>query len=346
MKPSGKRKSNNDSQVRFHGDVRVKKIKATGKNRSLYDDDLDDDDEYMFDGEDDSEGSDNLDQTDENSDDSGSSLQSDEEMEEGPSGSSEDDFGEGTTIQRFKHDLFAEGDEEENGGTLSLPCARPLLITLSEDLTTHEKRMQSLREQILQLESENVAQKEWVLMGEAGSRQRPQNSLLEEDIEFDRARKVAPIITEEVVQSLEEKIKARILEGRFDDVVRRRPLEDKPFLPSQLLELQDTKSKQSLAQIYEAEYIASQTGGSLPDDRDGRLKKEHDEITLLWERICNKLDALSNAHYVPKQVWKLSILFPRRLILCIVKAQSHYNNGYKCSNCYDGVGSPDVQISN
>ena len=223
---------------------------------------------------------------------------------------------------------------------------RLLLITPPEDLTTHEKRMQSLQEQILQLESENVAQKDWTLMGEAGSRQRPQNSLLEEDVEFDRVRKVAPVITEEVVQSLEEKIKARILEGRFDDVVRRRPVEDKPFLPSKLLELEDTKSKQSLSQIYEAEYIASQTGGSLPDDRDGRLKKEHDEINLLWERICNKLDALSNAHYVPKQVWMLSILCLQKLMLCIAKAQSHYNNSYKCSNCYDGVGSPNVEIRN
>ena len=120
MKPSGKRKSNNDSQVRFHGDVRVKKIKATGKNRSLHDDDLDDDDdEYMFDGEDDSE-----DSEDQNNEDSDDSDLSDEEMEEDPSGTSEDGFGEGTTIQRFKHDLFAEEEEEENDGTLSYPYAQ------------------------------------------------------------------------------------------------------------------------------------------------------------------------------------------------------------------------------
>lgn len=161
--------------------------------------------------------------------------------------------------------------------------------------------MATLREQISELESENVASKEWVLMGEAASRQRPQNSLLEEDLEFDRVMKAVPVITEEVVRSLEEKIKGRILEGRFDDVVRIRPLEDKPFLPSRLFELQDTKSTQSLAQIYENDYIASQIGETT-NDRDGKLQKEHNEITLLWDKICGKLDALCNAHYVPKQV--------------------------------------------
>jgi U3 small nucleolar RNA-associated protein MPP10 len=162
--------------------------------------------------------------------------------------------------------------------------------------------MASIREQIVQLESENVSPKEWVLMGEAGSRQRPQNSLLEEDLEFERVRKAAPVVTEDVVQNLEERIKARILQGQFDDVIRIKPIEESPFLSSRLIELRDTKSKESLAQIYEAEYVASQAGGQLPDDRDGRLKKEHDEITLLWDKICSKLDALCNAHFVPKQV--------------------------------------------
>jgi U3 small nucleolar RNA-associated protein MPP10 len=162
--------------------------------------------------------------------------------------------------------------------------------------------MAALKEQITELESENVAPKEWVLMGEAGSRQRPQNSLLEEDLEFERIMKPVPVTTEESVRTLEETIKARILEGRFDDVVRIRPLEDKPFLPSKFFELQDTKSSQSLAQIYEKDYVASQTEEATIDERDGRLKKEHDEINALWENICGKLDALCNAHFVPKQV--------------------------------------------
>ncbi len=139
-------------------------------------------------------------------------------------------------------------------------------------------------------------------MGEATSRTRPQNALLEEDLEFERVMKTVPVITEDVVQGLEERIKARIQDSQFDDVVRKRPVDDKPFLPSRFFELQDTKSKQSLAEIYEDEYTAAKTGGPAGEDRDGKLKKEHDEINKLWENICSRLDALSNAHFTPKAV--------------------------------------------
>src|SRR5271154_4288374 len=101
--------------------------------------------------------------------------------------------------------------------------------------------------------AENVAKKNWVMMGEASARSRPKNSLLEEDLEFDRIAKTVPIITEEVVQGLEDLIKARIMEGRFDDVVRVQNPTDKPFLPSRFFELKDTKSEKSLAQLYEDE---------------------------------------------------------------------------------------------
>ncbi|KAF9044727.1 Mpp10 protein [Hymenopellis radicata] len=225
--------------VRFHEEVRVKKIKAKGKNLPLST--ISDKDSQASDDSDDEEGSEQY----------------------------LDD-----TIDRFKDDLFA--DEEAD---------------TQQDMTTHEKRMAALKEQISVLEEENVGKKDWTLMGEATSRSRPQNSLLEEDLEFERVMKAAPIITEEVVKGLEDRIKARILDNNFDDV---------PFLPSRLFELKDTKSTQSLAQIYEDEYMATQAGGST-DDRDGKLKKEHDEIDKLWDNICYKLDALCNAHFTPKQ---------------------------------------------
>ena len=183
------------------------------------------------------------------------------------------------------------------------------------DLSTHEKRLVALQQQIAALEAENIAKKDWTLIGEATSRIRPHNSLLEEDLEFERVMKAVPVITEEVVSGLEDRIKARILEGRFDDVVRKRPVDDKPFLPSQLFELQDTKSKQSLAQIYEDEYTATQTGGVAGEDRDGKLKAEHEGITRTWEAISSKLDALSNAHFTPKAVSIRSTSVRRALIL-------------------------------
>ena len=161
--------------------------------------------------------------------------------------------------------------------------------------------MAALKEQIAALEAENVAPKKWTLTGEASARNRPQNSLLEEDLDFERVMKPVPVVTEDVVQELEEMIKSRILANNYDDVVRRRPLDEKPFLPSKLIHLQDTKSAQSLAEIYEDEYSIAQNGGVAGEDRDGKLKKEREEIERQWEKICAKLDALCNAHYTPKQ---------------------------------------------
>lgn len=53
------------------------------------------------------------------------------------------------------------------------------------------------------------------MQGEATARSRPQNALLEADLEFEHVGKVVPVVTEESVKSLEEKIKARITEVRF-----------------------------------------------------------------------------------------------------------------------------------
>ena len=49
-------------------------------------------------------------------------------------------------------------------------------------------------------------------MGEASARARPENSLLEEDLDFEHVQKVTPVITEETVRTLEELIKKRILD--------------------------------------------------------------------------------------------------------------------------------------
>lgn len=214
--------------------------------------------------------------------------------------------------------------------------------TLELGLTTHQKRMALLREEIAALEAENVAKKNWTLMGEATSRARPQNSLLEEDLEFERVMKTVPVITEETVQGLEDRIKARILDSQFDDVLRKRPVDDKPFLPSRFFELQDTKSKQSLAEIYEDEYTAAQTGGVAGEDRDGKLKKEHDEISKIWENISGKLDALCNAHFTPKAV---STSLPIRYIgLTLFAANSINIYCIKCCCCHNGIGTTHYTV--
>ncbi|WVF71882.1 hypothetical protein IAT40_006692 [Kwoniella sp. CBS 6097] len=186
---------------------------------------------------------------------------------------------------RVKGDLFESDDEEEQE---------------EKNLSNHEKRQLALAQEIAQLEDEAIGPKDWTLLGEATSRARPENSLLEENLDFEQVAKVVPVITEESVKSLEDIIKARILDNNFDSPVRVRAYEPTPFLPSRYFELQDTQSTKSLAQIYEEEYQAATTGGKAKDPRDEKLRKEHEEIDKLWGEICYKLDALSSLNFVPK----------------------------------------------
>ncbi|ETS62038.1 hypothetical protein PaG_03594 [Moesziomyces aphidis] len=252
-------------------------------------DDGDDDDDDERSGQDDDDDEDmDMDEDEDEDEDEGRADMSEDESEGSQAGS---DDGQGAkTARRVAGDLFADSDDEDDA---------------QEKLSTHEKRVAALQEEIARLEDENVAKKEWTLMGEAGSRARPQDSLLEQDLEFERAAKVVPQVTEEMTESLEQLIKRRILERNFDDVIRRRELEALPFLPSRLLELSDSKSAKSLAELYEEEYQAARGGadgdeGAPMAEADAKLAKEHEDITQLYDDIFNKLDALSNAHFTPR----------------------------------------------
>ncbi|CBQ73442.1 related to MPP10-component of the U3 small nucleolar ribonucleoprotein [Sporisorium reilianum SRZ2] len=270
-----------------------------------FDEDMDEDDDDDDDDEDDEDDDMDMDEVEsetsslgrQGSDDEGEEQYSDEDEEDAEGGADEeqesaddDEADDGVdTARRVAGDLFADSDDEADA---------------KDKLSTHEKRVAALKEQIAQLEDENVAKKDWTLMGEAGSRARPQDSLLEQDLEFERAAKVTPQVTEEMTESIEDLIKRRILERNFDDVIRRREMEALPFLPSRLLELSDSKSAKSLAELYEEEYQAARGAdgeeGAPVAEADAKLAKEHDEITQLYDDIFNKLDALSNAHFTPK----------------------------------------------
>ncbi|KAK9728594.1 U3 snoRNP protein [Basidiobolus ranarum] len=190
-------------------------------------------------------------------------------------------------VEPSTKDLFAQNDDEDEEGT--------------EKLSSFEKHQRKIQETISQLENENVGAKDWTLMGEASVRTRPVNSLLEEDLEFDHASKPVPVITQEVTETLEDMIKRRILDGLFDDVERKKDPNLPAFLPSKKVALNDEKSKKSLSELYEDEYI-KQTTGHVVNEKDDALKKAHDDIDELFKDLCFKLDSLSNFHFTPKMV--------------------------------------------
>ncbi|KAG8168359.1 hypothetical protein KVR01_001108 [Diaporthe batatas] len=167
--------------------------------------------------------------------------------------------------------------------------------------SAHERRQAKLSEEIRKMEAELVAKRAWTLSGEASASARPMNSLLEEDLDFEHAGKPIPVITEEVSEELEDLIKRRIIAGEFDGVPKRRPDADVPAdVRRGLVELDDAKAKQSLAEIYEEDHVKATNPDSYVNAKDEKLRREEKEIETMWKDISAKLDSLSSWHYKPK----------------------------------------------
>ncbi|KAI9493554.1 U3 small nucleolar ribonucleoprotein complex, subunit Mpp10 [Zychaea mexicana] len=181
-------------------------------------------------------------------------------------------------------DLFAADEEEEEE---------------EDESSVHQKRLDRIKAQIEQFEQENIDAKHWTLRGEATAKSRPVNSLLEEDLEFDHSAKPVPVITQETTNALEDIIKKRILDNQFDDVERKQDPTLRPFLPSKRVNISDERSKRSLAELYEDDFVKQKTGDTT-NEKDEALKQEHEEITSMFDSLCHKLDALSNFHFTPK----------------------------------------------
>lgn len=170
----------------------------------------------------------------------------------------------------------------------------------SENLSTFEKKQREIQSEINKLEAELIADKKWTMKGEISSKDRPQDSLLEDPeaptLEFDRTAKPVPVITEEVTETLEEIIRRRIKNEEFDDLPKRIITDVSKFYNKQKYDLSEEKSSKSLAEIYEDEYKQVDPNEKVNEE----LKKQHDEIRELFDKVNYKLDALSSAHFVPK----------------------------------------------
>ena len=84
---------------------------------------------------------------------------------------------------------------------------------------------------------------------------RPENSLLQEDVDFEHTTRVNPTITEETTLNLEEFIKLRCKDKAWDDVERKEKPKENPYDYKKRVVLDQEKSKMSLGEIYEQEFV-------------------------------------------------------------------------------------------
>ncbi|NWR43569.1 MPP10 protein, partial [Regulus satrapa] len=168
-------------------------------------------------------------------------------------------------------------------------------INPSEIKSSFEKRQEKMSKKIQSLEEALLEEKPWQLKGEVSAQRRPENSLLEETVLFDHAVRMAPVITEETTFQLEDIIKQRILDEAWDDVVPKEKPKEEAFEYKKRISLDHEKSKLSLAEIYEQEYMKLYQQKTEEEENP-----EHKEIQEMMDSLFQKLDALCNFHFTPK----------------------------------------------
>ncbi|NWZ64628.1 MPP10 protein, partial [Acrocephalus arundinaceus] len=168
-------------------------------------------------------------------------------------------------------------------------------ISPSEIKSSFEKRQEKMSKKIKSLEEALLEEKPWQLKGEVTGQKRPENSLLEETVLFDHAVRMAPVITEETTFQLEDIIKQRILDEAWDDVVPKEKPKEEAFEYKKRISLDHEKSKLSLAEIYEQEYMKLHQQKTEEEENP-----EHKEIQEMMDSLFQKLDALCNFHFTPK----------------------------------------------
>lgn len=206
------------------------------------------------------------------------------------------------TIAAVRRDIFE--DDEPSPSDDDNPSDTDPSNPQKSKRSNHQTRQAKLAAEIRRLEAANVAKRDWTLSGEARAADRPINSLLEEDLDFERAGKPVPVITNEVSEDIEALIKRRIIARDFDEVIRRRPgnlvTGNGDRVRRGRFELDDAKPQQSLAEIYEAEHQKTANPDTYRDADSEKLKRDTAAVEQLWKEINAQLDSLCNFHYRPK----------------------------------------------
>ncbi|XP_005987807.1 U3 small nucleolar ribonucleoprotein protein MPP10 [Latimeria chalumnae] len=280
--------SDDDDDEEEEGETeRKKKRKIIKSSRDLKYKDYFDPVEYCGQDREDDNHDDELERSDKEEEEE--EMEMDEEDEE----EMEESEGSRTARESLKKVTFDLSDDSEGEDVGDILGGKKKIM--GEMKSPFEKRQEKMNEKIMELEQEALEEKPWQLIGEVTGQKRPENSILEENLQFDHAIRMAPVITEETTLQLEDIIKQRIKDQSWDDVVRKEKPKEDTFEYKKRLTLDHEKSKLNLAEVYEQEYL-KQTQQKTEEEEN----PQHVEIQKVMDSLFLKLDALSNFHFTPK----------------------------------------------
>lgn len=199
----------------------------------------------------------------------------------------------------------AEEAEESNHSPHQPPASKPVKSSaksFSNPLDDPETLFQTLAygvdsQNVQRLEKNLVSKKSWGLSGEVRASQRPQDGLLEAEVDFDVGLQSKVVISRELNTKFEEIIRQRIKDVAFDD--RELPKPSSLRVREQTAAFNDLdfeRDKRGLAGVYEDEYRKDVLG---VDPVKSKTDKLREEITQLFRNLCYCIDGMSGAHFTP-----------------------------------------------
>ena len=209
-----------------------------------------------------------------------------------------------------------EGFGDDDAAPFDESAANPFAAGGGDDdddlggLTAFQKAERERKKALRDAEDERLLGQHWAMAGEVGATARPRDSLLDTQLDFEHAVRPVPEITEAVTASLETRIKARIKEANYDDVVRivKRTTAGDLVTSKRDAEVDAQKSKMSLMDLYEKDFLEKQRKAddatASGEVAEPLTEVERDELKALqmWNRLSQHLDALANFHFAPAPV--------------------------------------------
>jgi len=247
-----------------------------------------------------------LEMNDDNEEDKGKRGEDDEEFDD------DDEIGEGDDLdnKEFKYDdFFDSADGKKNEEKQDSDVEEELedediennifdieskLIKNNKEETKEKKKShnKNIEGEIQEIESKMMAKKDWSMIGEATSKQRPKGSLLENFLDFEVSVKPPPIPTPEYADTIENMIKLRIKDDLFDDPVRKPQIDVNK--KNSNIEMDFEKNKKGLADLYEDDYTKDVL--KISSSTEGQAIKN--EIEELCGKLYGIFDKLTNNNFV------------------------------------------------